>query len=552
MFGDVSLKNERSWIRFRGLSNVILLVLLGVLTAGASLAAAAVGGDRAQLDSVVIREAQDYTSMNILTIIRPVNYAVSSPGYDRLISLDRDANGYVPYLATSWKLTPRSVVFTLRKDAKCADGHMLNAIDVLNSFRAWIQLPKAGGTVASSPIGGWGPGPYHLHANVKASTLSLSLEAPYRNLLAPFAQLGVICPAGLTALQGDPRALDNAVYGSGPYTLVSAKHADQVVWHLRPDWHWGPRGTSAKTMAQTVTYRYVPDDTTAANLLLTSGLDISDISGPDIGRLDGNSSLTHKRQKNYYTQSIVFNMRPGRIFADDDKLREAVMTAVDRQKWNIASLESRGIPATSVFRHDAECYDPKTAKLIPKPDLAAARQLVQADGYTYSGGKALKNGQQARVVVNGSNLMNSGPDYVAQVLQDLGFDVVLQKLDQGPYGNNMLNGNFDVGIVNGSRIVPDAGENLTALQGPPSPSGINLASTGGGDPVYQRYVNAGFQNPGAGGCKYFALVQERILQKHYALPLAEWYYEVFGRSSLDFPPFSTTLSSMPVFYIKAK
>src|SRR5262249_10908345 len=138
---------------------------------------------------------------------------------------------------------------------------------------------------------------------------------PWGPLLGLFSALPVICPSGLQALQSNPSALATSAYGSGPYQLVSATHGAQIIWKLRPNWHWGPAGSSTKKMPGTLVYKIVTDNTTAANLLLTGGLDLGTVTGPDVTRLLGNSSLGHISAANWFVAALAFNMRPGRPFA---------------------------------------------------------------------------------------------------------------------------------------------------------------------------------------------------------------------------------------------
>jgi peptide/nickel transport system substrate-binding protein len=528
--------------------------MLALIALGALLVVTAAAGSRGagSLDTVTTRLATDWRTFDFQADVRTQSNMVAGPGYDRLIGWAPDGKSFTPYLATSWKLKAKSVVFQIRRDAKCTDGHVLNAIDVLNSFKRFIDVPKANGSVAMTGIGGWGPGPYHLHANLKKSTFSLSLDSPYRNILGLFANLGVICPAGLAALQTDPRALQTAEYGSGPYTLAEAVHGDHITYKLRPEWSWGPPGTSAKTMPKTYVIKIIIDETTAANLLLTGGLDIASIFGADVSRLEASSALTHKTAPNWQPMNLVFNQRPGRVLADDEKLRQALMTAVDPKSWNTAALAGRGEVSASVFTPGAECYDKSVQKLAPKPSIDTAKQIMASDGYTFANGKATKNGQPLKLTLLTSTQFEAGSDYLDSVLSQLGIDLTYNNLAPTPYGTAVLAGNFDVTVLRSVNNDPSAGFNLRSLSGlVASPVGFNVAYTGGGDPVLNRNVNAGFQSLGQHACDYFSVVQKMMLQKHYVLPLNAWHFDIFARKGLDFPPYPTE-TIYPVYYLKAK
>jgi peptide/nickel transport system substrate-binding protein len=530
-----------------------LSALVVACLAGASFAAAAAGSPSrpaaGSLGTVNVRFQQDWRTFDFqVDAGGSTSFGIVSPAYDRLVAITRDGSGFVPYLASSWKQTAKYITFTLRKDAKCEDGHILNPLDVLNSFKRWIFVPKRTGSTVSGSIGGWGPGPYHLGINMKKSTFTLRLDAAYRNVLGFFSNIGIVCPAGLAAVQKDPHALENATYGSGPYSLVSAAHGDQVVWKLRPEWHWGPPGTSTSTMAKTLVYKVVSDSTTVANLLLTGGLDLADVTGADLDRVAADKSLIHKRSKNYYTENIVFNQRAGSIFANDEKLRQALMTAIDPQKWNQAAYAGGAAVATSTFRPGAECYDPKTKALMPKPSVDAAKKILESDGYTYVNGKAMKNGQQLKFNLLTTPLANQGPDYLLQAFTQLGADVTLNNLAGSAYGANVLTSNFDVSLIRGNQENPEPGANLATVSGAAPPTGTNYASIGATEPLYNKYVNAGLQNTGQHSCSYFYKAQELMLQKHLLLPMVAPSFELFSRG-IEFTP-RTPSAVYPVFYLK--
>jgi peptide/nickel transport system substrate-binding protein len=420
--------------------------------------------------------------------------------------------------------------------------------------KRFIFVPKRTGSTASNSIGGFGQGPFHLRADNKQNTFTINTEKPFRNFIGAFANFPIICPEGLKAVQANPRALETAAYGSGPYTLVSATHGDQIVFKLRPEWNWGPKGTSTKTMPTNLIFKVVVDDTTAANLLLSGGLNLGLVEGADVNRLLA-APLEHKIAPNFKPLILVFNMKAGRLFADPSgaKLREAIMTAVDPKNFNQAVYAGRGSPVTSVFRSDSDCYDPKTKALYPKPSLERAKQIIASDGWAMQGGRWVKNGQpMPRFRLLMTPLMNQGPEYLFSVLTDLGMDVEFVNLAGNAYGQGVLGSNFDVSVFRGTTILADPGIQLTSFQGAPPPDGGNYGYTGYQDPDTQRFMNAGLQNLGQGGCRYFALYQQLVLKKHYLFPLVAPNFDLFASKGIDFPKGSVGSSAYPVYYLKVK
>jgi peptide/nickel transport system substrate-binding protein len=535
------------------LAGIALLLVLAV-GANDTRAASDLAGARAG-STVSVRLPLDYPSLDpMVDGSNSIGWAAISPGYDKLVSVKKNGNGFGPYLARSWIQKPRSISFQLRTDARCTDGHVLTAVDMLNSIKRFIFVQKRSGSPASNSAGSWGPGPYHLRANNKRATLVLSVDKPYRNLLGLFAGLPVICPAGLQALQSDPRALENRVYGSGPYTLVSAQHNNEIRWRLRTNWRWGPPGTSTRLMPETVVYKVVVDPTTAANLLLTGGLDVVTLTGPDVNRLLSNTSLRYVKAANWHVSNLNFNMLPGRPFAlgEGDALREAISLAIDPKRFNTVVFSGRGHVTPTGFRTNAECYDKASAKLRPAPNLAQARQVLTRAGYTLVNGKLSKGGRPLGKIglVSSVAFFPNGGAYILSVLEQLGFDIQLSDLG-ATYGPTIIGGNFDLTLQFANRPSPEPGQNVNTMVGPAPPNGSNIGGAGQGDPSWTRYYNAALQNVGAGSCRYFALFQQLALKNHYSLPLASPNYDIFSRKSsvASLPNWPPDVFGFPWFYV---
>jgi len=534
---------------------VTCAVALGSSSAGAVIDAKDAAGPK----TLNVRLPFDYPSLDpMVDAVNSSAWAASKPGYDFLLAVKSNGKSFGPYLATSWKQTPKSITFKVRKDARCSDGSLLTPVDMLNSIKRFIFVPKRGGSASNTSAGGLGPGPYHLRASNKLGTLTVVLEKPWRNLMGIFSAIPMICSEGLRALESDPRALENRVYGSGPYTLISAQHNDQISYRLRPGWKWGPPGTSTKGMADRLNYKIVVDPTTVANLLVTGGLDIGTVSGPDVQRLMANNAMGHAKAINWTVSGVMFNMRPGRMFenGEGDVLRAAIFSAVDPKAFNTAVFGGQGHISPSIFRKDMECYDKDIAKLRAAPSLTRAKQILQRGGYTVVNGRLSKDGRAVPRVnlLSSVQLVPNGGPYILSVLKELGFDVQLNELGAN-IAPVVIAGNFDIYVLYALRPSPEPGSQMNSVQGTPSPAGSNVSGTGMGDPLWTRYYNAALQNVGAGSCRYFALIQKMVIQKHYYVPLASPYFDVFYRKSKiqgSLPTWPTDTFGFPWFDVKMK
>jgi peptide/nickel transport system substrate-binding protein len=520
---------RRSQRSLRRLASVLLLAAVIGATATSAEAHRTAG------TTAIVRFPADYLVLDFMQRATQGVTPYSYPTYDRLLAFDQTGTKVVPDIVTSYTATPadrpKVWVFHLKHGVMCADGHQLTPIDVLNSYRRFFAVPKISNQLPAF----FGPGPFQLHASMKAWTFRFTTLTPFANAVFGFAQTGIICPAGLAALQSDPNALNTQTYGTGPYTLVSAAHNDQVVYQKNPKWNWGPTGTNIKTMPDTLIYKIIPDQTTAANVLLTGGVDIAPITGPDVQRLAANGSLVHKVARNYYPMMVNFSQTPGRVTADD-KVRQAIMSAISPRDFMTASGWSATIINPSYYATGEKCHLPasKLAQYIPTGGVSKAQQIMQQDGWTLSNGILTKGGQTAKLtLVTANDLMGGVGQYLASQLKQVGFDVNLQDTAAGQYGVNYISGAWDVGVSLSFQYYPGPLYNLPLYYGAESPKGGNHGMVGDGDQDYIRAAQFAQQRT---DCYWGYQLQQVMLQHHISYPMGEQATDVFGDQHWNFPP----------------
>lgn len=450
------------------------------------------------------------------------------PLYDQLVTIGPNGK-IIPYLAKSWEQTPTSITFHLRDDATCADGTRITATVVKNSFERAI---KATGNLAS-----YGPGQKTLTADDASGTFKIDLGAPYSGALYVFTQAiggSIVCPAGLA----DPTSLQTRPAGSGPYTLVDAVHGDHVTMKLRPDWKWGPGGITAATSGfpEELIFKVVTNETTAANLLVTGGLDMAPIAGTDLQRLIGDKSLVHKAATSYLSYSLVFNQAPGHPTVDET-VRRALIAAVDQKAWNQVAYQGLGKVSPSFLSQNAECFEPSTQSLVPaNPGPAKAKAILTAAGYTTgANGKLEKDGKPLTVNFVATTVnFGQGPDYLATQWDQAGFTVQSNITDFNTYLQRLLSGQFDIFPEQYGGDVPDPNTAIRNFLGPGPPAGANWPRTQ--DAAAVTEWNAANASTGAERCKHYANLQKLLLQNSDIFPLAAPTTQWFARPGIDFVP----------------
>jgi peptide/nickel transport system substrate-binding protein len=533
----------RSW-------RLLVAVAAVVGVAGATFGSVAAGSTGAS-SSIVVRLGSDWQTFDM-----QVSEIGASPFltafYDRLVGWGKDRK-LVPYLATSWKQTPTQITFKLRQDAKCSDGTPLTTQAVLNSMRRLFLVPKTNNFLLQY----FGPGPYSIHANYKQATFSLAVESPYHGLLEGFASVGtgIVCPAGLAAVARDPHALEAAVYGSGPYTLVSAAHADQIVMKLRPDWKWGPNGRTAKQLPDTEVWKVITDDTTAANLLLTGGLDVSIVSGPDVDRLASNRSLTETKAAIFYPTTLLFNQAPGAI-TNDLNLRKAIGMAVERNAMNQAAYAGSGIPTVG-FNFlpggpGGTCWNKQWNTLAPKYDLDKANQLLTTSGYRLVDGKRVTpDGKPITLRIVTFVGQGSASEYLAGQMQKLGFGVSVGNLLGGAYVTALFGGSFDIALSSNNGMTTDPAVTMIYFVGKPLASGgLNYSNIGREFPQWEQEIVAGQQTLGKEACLHYDKATRVMYDKMLLDPLVAPVTAIFARRGITFDVGPRTLD--PVNILRPK
>jgi len=503
-------------------AGALAVALLSVLAGSAS---AARNAHAASLPSTLrVRLLADFTNFDPAPPAGTPNPTVSiiTALYDRLIA--PGPNGKLePYLATSWKIAPsgKQITFQLRPGVVCADGTPLNATDIAASLTRFFSSPTSFFALAG--------GPYTAVGNNAKHQLTFTSATPNADNIYGFASpfSGIVCRAGLA----NPSQLTTQPAGSGAYTLVSAVHGSAVTLARNPRWKWGPNGLTASQMAPTVVEEVIVDDTTAANELLTGQLDGSQIVGADVGRLYHNKSIAHVQVASPKILPLVMNQLPGHP-TSDPQVRRAIMMAIDPKAWAQAAFP--GVPVSlgpSLFTPGAPCYDPATKALVPKYNLAAAKQVLLNDGYTQgSNGKLSKDGQTLSVTVLGTpGLWGQGQAYTAAQLSSLGMNVTTLNVDFATFGSTYVSGKWDVSVAETSAPNPAPFTFMTIVSGPtPESKGTNYARIV--DPTLATDVQTAVAAVGAKRCQAWDTVQERGLKNYDWLPLASPVTYFFGRT----------------------
>jgi peptide/nickel transport system substrate-binding protein len=306
--------------------------------------------------------------------------------------------------------------------------------------------------------------------------------------------------------------------------------------HLRKEWTWGPRGATASKLPDQLVFKLITDETTAANLVLSGGLDIAWINGPDIKRLLSDKSLGVVSLQAGTSNSFYFNEYPGHV-TDDPQVRWALMNTFDPKAYAIAATGglSTTYPTAGIIGPNQNCFQPMT-QYLPKHDPAVARQILQADGYTPgSDGTMMKNGQPLTISLLASVAVGNGPAYLSAQFQAAGVKVTLKQLDFAQWASRYVAGTDDVvlGPPGGSNSKQPLASTLALFTGKtPSTGGQNYFDVQ--DPVLEQLASQVRAAAPGQDCQYWNGFAKQLLVGYHFMPLDVTTVYWFRKPGLDY------------------
>ncbi|MEV5407281.1 ABC transporter substrate-binding protein [Thermopolyspora sp. NPDC052614] len=442
-----------------------------------------------------------------------VTNTVLSLAYDTLTAAD--ANGkIVPVLAEKWDVKPDSVTFTLRKGVTCSDGSPLTADDVAASI-SFITDPKN-----KSPLNGvFVPPGLTAKADAAAGTVTLSTPKPFSFILESTRDVFIVCGKGLK----DRSLLAKGTSGSGPYRLVEAAPGDHYTFQVRKDYTWGPNGatTSEPGQPDKVVFRIVPNEQTAANLLISGGINATIINGVDRTRVEAAPGVKGKvlpggNGQFFYHQG---KDRPTR----DPQVRKALTQALNLTELAGIASGGTGRPATTLVLKPSPCPGDSVAGHVPGYDPAAAAAALDAAGWKPGpDGIRVKDGKKLTLRLlystTRSASVQAAAEYLAAEWRKLGVDVKLNGvIDTKVSESLMVTQDWDVTWLPIGVNLPS--QLLGFLSGPGAPEGGNFAHLKNGR--YEKLVAEAGTKPGPEGCKLWLEAESALFESADLIPVVE-------------------------------
>ncbi len=484
----------------------LVLVIVGAALL-LSFAATAIGSAAGPSGSATVAIPADPGNLDPqMTVVGATRY-LDTYAYDTLVNLVGPGK-LVSGIAQSWKVvSPKKVTFTLRPGITCSDGTKMTASVVKQN------LDFVGNPANKSPLLGlFMPVGATVTAINATRSVVVTTTTPNPFMIQGIAQVQLICAKGLA----NRSLLDHGTDGTGPYKLTGSVPGDHYTFAVRSGYTWGPSGATTAVSGQPakVTIKVVTNETTAANLLLTGGLNLASIGGPDRTRLSKAKQLT----------SVVAPAQPNELLFNENAGHPAANPAVRKALVQALNLNQIGQVVTSGFGL--------------KMTQLSLQNFTPCSGDSVTGNVPAYNTSAAKSALAGVSVKllyatDEGPSYAPaaelaqQQLAAAGAKVTLEPQSVANLQATIFGtGDWDVVIIGIG--VANPAQFTAFVSGPTPPNGTNFA--GINNATYKLNVTRANRRVGADGCKYWLAGEEALFKAGDIAPLQVTTEATYGRN----------------------
>ena len=434
---------------------------------------------------------------------------------DTLVALDWDGRTPIPYLARSWTVSAdgKTYTFKLRDDVSFCSGKKFTAEDVVYSFKR-LKDPATKGPYA------WRAGNIKELRAPDPYTVEYELEEPFSELLLQLTMFtNVIHNKESVEALGKDYGIKGAD-GTGPWCFASWQPRTEIVLKRHDAYKWGPSMYTNKgpVKFEKLVVKIVPEDSSRVAAMMAGQFDIThQFPAQFITTARAAPMLTVTAAKPNF-QLLYFGFKTTRPMVADKRVREAMSIAINRAEIAKAILLGNADPAFTIVDKDALDHDPKTAGIV-KEDLERAKKLLDEAGWKPGAdGVREKDGVKLAPKVYYTANANSGKvaDAIQGYLRKIGVDWRLNPQDSTIAAAKMAEQDYEIWSV----TVPylSAGDLMNIYfdsRNIPTPNRMNWK-----DAETDEWLKLGRSAlTEADRAKYYALVQQKVMQEHLWIPV---------------------------------
>ncbi|MFC1854031.1 peptide-binding protein [candidate division CSSED10-310 bacterium] len=381
--------------------------------------------------------------------------------FDPMVAIDGspDSN-LVGRLAEKWDISPDklTIIFHLRPGIRWHDGEPFTAEDVKFTFDVAMRkdVPAIGMQSSIEPLQKIEIIDTHKIAFHFRYPFSPGLLGIGSTLIVPKHRLD---DQGLV-LEAKRRASDEPVtfltsgfnrnpIGTGPYIFKEWKTAQRI--RLRRNENYWDKVHFPKI--RTVLFKIIPSSTVAFNIMQKGELDVMSMRPVQYLRFKRLENLHQDFEAvKFYTPSLTYiawNMRPGRKFFQDVRVRQAMTHAIDRTAFIEKIKFGLGRTVSGPFYFKSWANDPSIEPLAF--DLEKAASLLKEAGWTDNDGDGLldKNGVKFEfelLIYSESATYAQLASIIQANLKQLSLEVKISVYEWSVYLERYRHGEFDACI----------------------------------------------------------------------------------------------------------
>lgn len=330
---------------------------------------------------------------------------------------------FEPGLATSWESSADFTEFTfqLRDDVIFHDGTSFNAEAVKVSFDRVVD-PELRALLVTLL------GPYEQTEVVDEFTARVTFSEPYPLFLDSLSSTG-IRPVSPTAIEQFGPDFGQNIVGTGPFKLRSFSE-ESVVIDRFDDYAWGPAFLehSGPAFLNSVTFRFIPEDSTRLTALETGEVQFIDFTPPQqVERLEADGRFTVDL---LFMPGVpqILQINVDKAPTSELAVRQAIQHAVNHQAIVDVVWFGTTRPAYGVLASTTPGYWAGIEEVYPY-DPERARQLLEEAGWTVGAdGVRTKDGQRLELLYVTNTAQLPTGEIIQAMLSEVGIAMSIEAL----------------------------------------------------------------------------------------------------------------------------
>ena len=339
---------------------------------------------------------------------------------------------------------PLVIEIELKEGLKWSDGTPIDYKSIENVFLTMNGSKPDYGIVSSEG--------YNKVDKIEKGANDLTAVVTFKEKYADWIGLVAVMPDSLaaTAAAFNEGWLESPKVTAGPFKVDALDPANKTVT-IVPDPNW----TGTKPLLSKVLWTTIEDPSAAATSYKNGQLDAIETSVPAtytvLKDLVGKGSVLRKAAGPNWTH-LTLNGAEGRPLADE-KVRQAVFRAVDRKEVFLAVHAAMPYPSDltqqnhQILVTNQDGYK-DTSGDYGKYDIEAAKKLLTEAGFTFEGGKAVKDGKPLEITYvynDGSKTNEAVIPVVKESLGKAGITLNVQKVPPTDlFAKFVIPGNYDI------------------------------------------------------------------------------------------------------------